>query len=207
MNKAIDQFKKNIDSLKSLDFIYNTLKDKPELDLSEILRAELVLAVAAMDCFIHDLVRMRMSEIFQAVENKPDAFLNFNISLKAVEEIFAASTKEDRIYSFEQEIRRLHGYRTFQRSDNISQALSLIGVKSVWDKAGKKLGLSTANVRNQLDLIVQIRDRIAHESDIDPSLGIGEKYPIDFEMVDDSIKFLEDIADTVYSVIVSELTS
>lgn len=173
--------------------------------MSEILRAELVLAVAAMDCFIHDLVRMRMSEIFQAAENKPEAFLNFNISLKAVEEIFAASTKEDRIYSFEQEIRRLHGYRTFQRSDNISQAFSLIGVKSVWDKAGKKLGLSTADVRNQLDLIVQIRDRIAHESDIDPSLD--DKYPIDPITVNNSIKFLENIADTLYSAVVGELTS
>ncbi len=207
MNTAIDQFKRNIESAKSLAFIYNTLKDKliPPIDLSEILRAELVLAVAAVDCFIHDLVRMRMSEIFQASDNPPDAFLNFDISVKTAKEIIAAPTEDERIKFFEKEIRRRHGYRTFQRSENISQALSLIGVKAVWHKAGERLGLPSTDIKNRLDMIVQRRDRIAHESDIDPSLG--DKYPIDLTKVNDSIKSLEDIVDTVYSVIISELRS
>jgi len=208
MDDPIKQFRKNIESAKQLGFIYTAFSDKlrSTLDLSEILRAEFVLVVSALDCFIHDLVRMGMSKIFQEQSDEPNAFLSATISLKAAKEILNARTNEERIYIFEGEIRRLHAYETFQSPDNISKALSRIGIKSIWDKTAKELKLESKFVRDNLKSIVVKRNQIAHESDIDPSLGIGVKYPISLERVNEAVDFIEKIVETINSIVNTELT-
>jgi len=205
MNRAIDQFNINIETVKHLGVIYSAFENHltPAVDLSDILRSEIVLAVSALDCFVHDLVRIGMSKIFEESGGGPQAFLNFSISVQSVKRIIDAATTDEQKYYFEKEIRRLHG--TFQSSDNISQALSLIGIKRIWNKVGDSLFVSSDDVRNHLDLIVDRRNKIAHESDIDPSLNIGVRYPIDSVMVDDSIDFIEKIANSLYSITVSEI--
>jgi len=45
------------------------------------------------------------------------------------------------------------------------------------------MAISSKDVRTQLNVIVDRRNRIAHEGDIDPTMGIGVKYAIDFPMV------------------------
>ncbi len=67
MNRAIDQFNINIETVKHLGVIYSAFENHltPAVDLSDILRSEIVLAVSALDCFIHDLVRIGMSKIFE----------------------------------------------------------------------------------------------------------------------------------------------
>lgn len=59
-------------------------------------------------------------------------------------------------------------------------------------------------MQNQLSLIVERRNKIAHESDINPTLGIGEKYAIDDTIVKETIDFIKCIVDAVESVIDSE---
>ncbi len=168
MNRAIDQFNINIETVKHLGVIYSAFESHlmtPSVDLSDILRSEIVLAVSALDCFIHDLVRIGMSKIFEKSGGEPQAFLNFGISVQSVKRIIDATTANEQKDYFKKEIRKLHGYRTFQSSDNISQALSLIGIKKIWNKVGDSLSVSSDDARNHLDLIVDRRNKIAHESD------------------------------------------
>ncbi len=206
MNRAIDQFHINIGTVKHLGVMYATFASQltPAVDLSDILRAEIVLAVSALDCFVHDMVRIGMSKIFERSGGEPQAFLNFNISVQSVKEIIDA-VPTDKKYYFEKEIRRLHGYRTFQSSENISQALSFIGIRSIWNKVGDSLSVPSDDVRNHLDVIVNRRNKIAHESDIDPALNLGTRYPIDSAWVNDSIDFLEKIVHSIYSITVNEI--
>ena len=105
----------------------------------------------------------------------------------------------------EEEIRRLHGYKTFQNADSISQALSLIGVKSIWDKVGVSLAIPPSDVRTSLNIIIDRRNRIAHESDIDPTMGLGMKYPIDYHMVGQALDFLKRLVVAIDSTVVSEV--
>ena len=207
MNRAIQQFKANLESVNQLGVIYLAFVDKvtEAICLDELLRAELVLAVGALDCYIHDLVRTGMGAAFKAERGEPDAYLNFGVSLDFVKKLRSATSEDDRLSLFEQEIRRLHGFRTFQTAENISQALSHIGIKAIWDKVGNILGMNSADVRTQLNLIVDRRNRIAHESDIDPSLGIGNKYPIDFLLVDSAVGFLDSVVHAVHQTAQAEV--
>lgn len=200
MNRAIQQFEANLESVKQLGVIYLAFVDKitPAIKLDELLRAKLVLAVGTLDCYVHDLVRIGMVSAFKAGKGEPNAYLNFGVSLGFVNKLLSATSENDRPRLFEQEIRRMQGFRTFQTAENISQALSLIGIKAIWDKVGNILGMNSADVRTQLNLIVDRRNRIAHESDVDPSLGIGNKYPIDWPLVDKTVGFLDSVAHAIY---------
>lgn len=202
MNRTIRQFEANLESVKQLGVIYLAFVDKvtPVINLDDLLRAEFVLAVGALDCYVHDLVRIGMGSVFKAGKGESNSYLNFEVSLDFVKKLLSATSENDRLRLFEQEIRRIQGFRTFQTAENISQALSLIGIKAIWDKVGNILGMNSAGVRTQLNLIVDRRNRIAHESDVDPSLGIGNKYPVDYPLVDKAVGFLDSVAHAIYQI-------
>lgn len=206
MNRAIKQFETNIENAKQLGLIFLAFNDKVTevICLDELLRAEIVMAVSALDCYIHDIVRVGMTHTFNSSSNKSKAYLNFGVSLAFMENILRSTDIVDRPTLFDQEIRRLHGYKTFQTSQNISEALSFLGVKAVWDTVGTKLGQSPADVKTKLDIIVDRRNRIAHESDIDPTGGIGTRYPIDFTTVKEAVGFIAAIAHCIQQIVIEQ---
>ncbi len=57
MHQAIDQFRSNIERVKALGTLHDALKKQITVvvDLSDLLRAELVLAVSALDQFVHEV--------------------------------------------------------------------------------------------------------------------------------------------------------
>ena len=65
MQSAIDLFRISIDRVRDLIAVHNSLKAQASsvLDLSDMLRAALVLAVSALDYYIHEVVRIGMLEI------------------------------------------------------------------------------------------------------------------------------------------------
>ena len=206
MNRALQQYEVNIQSARQLGIIYEAFFDKvtEAICLDELLRAELVLAVSALDCYIHDLVRIGMTRAFTATSGEPGAFLNFGVSLGFVKNLLNCVSEPDKLALVDHEIRRLHGFKTFQNADNISQSLSLIGVKGIWDKIGNVIGMPAADAKTRLNIIVDRRNRISHEGDIDPTMGIGVKYPIDFNMARTAIDFLDSIVRSIQGVVLAE---
>ena len=207
MNRAITQFESNLTSAQQLGVIFQAFHDKvtEAISLDEVLRAEIVLAVSALDCYVHDVVRIGMNKALPLESGEPNAYLNFGVSMQFVKRLLRASSPGDRSTLFDQEVQRLHGFRTFQNADNISQALSLIGIGGVWDKVGIALGMPSTDVKTRLNVIVDRRNKIAHEGDIDPSMGIAAKYPIDFPTVQQAVAFLESLVGSMHKVILAEI--
>jgi hypothetical protein len=193
MDEAIRQFETNLSSARQLGLIHASLAGRVTraIRLEELLRAELVLVVAALDCLVHDLVRAGMTRSFRFAAQKPVAYRSFRVSLDVVDQLVRAGDLASQVALLDQEIRRLHGFQTFQRAEHITQALALLGMRGVWEKTARPLGMPSAQVKAQLNLIVDRRNRIVHESDIDPTLGIGEKYPIDRMLVDVAVTFID----------------
>lgn len=205
MTKAYHQFKINIDGLHNLTVVYEAFVSKVlPLDISDVLRSQIVLAVSALDCYIHDLCEDSMIYIF---ENKNfstnNSFKNFSISMETLHLIANTNVISEKTFFLSKEIKKNNSYKSFQEPKKISEALSYIGIKSVWVKVGSKLGKESNDLQNQLSLIVQRRNQIAHESDINPMLGIGEKYSIDLSMVNSIIEFIKEIVKT-FEVIIDE---
>lgn len=168
MTNSIKQFYKNIDSINIIDGIYLYFENQVKaIDISEILRAQYVLLISAFDYYIHDVVREGMVKIFSGVNPENDNYNNFTISLNVVRLILATDDTNVRRQLLDNEIRKINSKQSYQAPTSVEKALRLIAIKSIWSKVGAELSLSAEDVTKKLGLIVNRRNKIAHEADID----------------------------------------
>lgn len=90
MQRALSQFENNLLYIRELDVLYLHLSGTltPIVDLSDILRAELVYLVSALDKLIHELVRIGMIEIFNNQRSPTNKSNSFSISLDSLRSCF-----------------------------------------------------------------------------------------------------------------------
>ena len=199
MQAAIDQFRTNIERVRNLGAIFKALRSQTTdaLELSDILRAELVMGVSAFDHYVHELVKLGMLEIHRGHRTAPPAFLRFQVTLDRVMQGLANPADDSWL---ESQIRFRHGYQSFQRPDKIADAIRLISDVELWNEVAQQLGMSPQSAKDKLTVVVERRDRIAHEADMDPSFP-GSRWPIDEVLTDDAIGFIELLADTIYALV------
>jgi len=195
MSASLDQFRDNIGRVRDLVGVHRALKPSVTLavDLSDLLRSGLVLAVSAFDHFIHEIVRVGMVDAFAGRRRTTAAFMNFQVSTSSVKQALSQPAATDWL---DAEIRRRHGYRSFQHSAHVADAVRLISDIALWDEVTNVLVATAGSIKEQLNLIVDRRNKIAHEADIDPG-SPGSRWPIDETLVEDSIAFLESVAQTI----------
>lgn len=199
MQSAIDQFRANIGRVRNLGAIYKVLKAQTTeaIDLSDILRVELVMAVSALDHYVHELVRLGMLEVYRGNRAETPAFLRFSVSLESVRQGIITPMSDSWL---EDEIRTRHSWQSFQQADKIADAIRLISEVKLWEEVANRLGKVPQDVKRQLNLVVDRRNKIAHEADMDPTVP-NSRWPIDEALVDDAINFIEQIAETIYNVL------
>ena len=201
MQSAIDLFRISIARVRDLIAVHNSLKAQASsvLDLSDMLRAALVLAVSALDYYIHEVVRIGMLEIHGGQRPEPPAFSGFQISLGNAR---AGINAEQNIDSWlEDEIRQRHSYKSFQQPNAIADAVRLICDKKLWEQVSINMGSPAKDIKQQLSLIVDRRNKIAHEADIDPSYPIGDRWPIDELLVNEAVNFLEQVVESIHKIL------
>lgn len=205
MKRALDQFEENVSRIRDLDNLTESISKliTPAIDISDILRAEIVLAVSALDHFVHELVRLAMLEIAAGTRPPTDAFEKFTISIKDVK--IGASTHPSLTW-FENVIREKHSWLSFQHPEKVADALRLIANQPLWDSVAtqinrrrKKTLLTAKDIKITLRLIVDRRDKIAHEADMDPTAP-GTRWAIDHQDVLETMTFVQTIARAIYKV-------
>ncbi len=141
MQSALDQFRISIGRVRDLIALHNSVKAQSTdtLDVSDMLRAALVLAVSALDYYVHEVVTLGMLEIHRGQRSEPNSSANTTQS----------------------------AFSRFQVS----------------------LG------------IVDRRNKIAHEADIDPTFNIGSRWNIDELLVSDAVNFIEILVENIHSVL------
>jgi hypothetical protein len=97
---------------------------------------------------------------------------------------------------FDNEIRDHHSWRAFEHPDNIADAIRLVSNISLWEEAANKIGVTSTDIKDQLKLIVDRRNKIAHEADVNPTLP-DTRWPIDAKQVNDAVDFIENVGETV----------
>ncbi|MEH2468375.1 HEPN domain-containing protein [Nostoc sp.] len=243
MQSALDQFRISIQRVRDLIALHTSVKAQATaaLDLSDILRAALVLTVSALDYYIHEVVTLGMLEIHRGQRAEPgsSAFSSFKVSLGSAREdrriaIDIASWIESDIQQvyganflqqshtisglipaisnsilnrlnntswLEDEIRERLSYQSFQQPDKIADAIRQISDKKLWDEVASKMSKPPKEIKQQLTLIVDRRNKIAHEADIDPTLNIGNRWYIDESMVSDTVDFIEQVVESIHQIL------
>ncbi|MBE9065385.1 hypothetical protein IQ260_01825 [Leptolyngbya cf. ectocarpi LEGE 11479] len=246
MQSALDQFRISIARVRDLIAIHGSVQTQATavLDLTDILRAALVMSVSALDYYIHEVATLGMLEIHRGQRPEPalsrntsqSAFSRFKVSLGnarqerlialdiatwleqdiqqsmgsdftaescRLNELLPAVTSSiaNRLNSspwLEDEIRESLSYKSFQTPNNIADAIRLISDISLWTNVAARLNTSAEIVKQKLTLIVERRNKIAHEADIDVTYGIGNRWPIDEILVNEAVTFIEQVVEAIH---------
>jgi len=166
---AITTFESTIERAGHLVEIHKTLasRGKPPAHYSDILRAAVVLSVAAMDGYFHDLILDNVTPCIVTRNGK-------DLPGKLIEIIKKQASHEKLIEIFHRDRSRAHVRRlvmeelsdkTFQNVGKIEEALKIIGVDDIWIDVGKELECSKAEAKEYVQEYVERKHRIAHEGD------------------------------------------
>lgn len=166
------------------------------IDISDILRAGHVLSVSALDSFIHELVRAALMDIYDGRRANVPGYSKLRVNLGNFVGHGAISAARSNI---ESDIREQHGYLAFQHPDRIADAIRCVSNVRLWDEVGMLLGQPSREVKQHLVLVVERRNKIAHEADIDPTFGT--RWPIRSNDVVGVIDFVDKIAKAINDIV------
>ena len=150
----------------------------------ELLRAEWVARVSALDLYVHELVAQSMLAIFEGRRTASPAYLRFQISNETLSRIRAATTASEASAAFDLYVRDYLSRITYQDPDDIADGVRLCSAIELWNEVAINLGATQStktaeakNLKTQLSLIVRRRNIIAHEGDLQQS-PLREPWPI-----------------------------
>jgi hypothetical protein len=249
MQSALNQFRISINRVRELIGLHNSIKAQATsiLDVSDLLRSALVLAVSALDYYIHEVVTLGILEIHRGQRPEPPVSRNSSQSAFARFQVSLGSARQDRIIAtdiaswleseieniygsefvrqphlissltsaisesllnklnnaswLEKEIRERLSYQSFQMPDRIADAIRLISDKKLWDEVSAQMGKESDEIKQNLTWIVDPRNQIAHEADINPSFAIGDRWPIDATDVEEAVDFIEQVVESIHQIL------
>ncbi len=167
MHNETNQFRANISRAREMVGIAEALAKltQNQIDISDMYRAALVQAVAALDTYIHSIVLEKAVRILLG-DDPPTPSSKFSLSLETIQKLINAdSALERELGARETVAHRLH-HETFQSADSIASALSTVGVPGVWKKS---FGIHAEGARRELSLVVSRRNAIVHRCDVSPA--------------------------------------
>src|SRR5690348_1514771 len=151
----------------------------------ELLRAEWVARVSALDLYVHELVAQLMLATFEGRRPPTPAYLKFQLSNETVNRIRTAASQSDASAAFDLFVRNYLARITFQDPEGIAEGVRLCSAVELWNEVALKLGATAAtkideakDLKRRLSLVVQRRNKIAHEGDLQQP-PLREPWPID----------------------------
>ncbi len=198
MNRAITQYDNNSASIKELGALFDLINDNYPLlqaQAEDILRAQFVMIVSALDCYIHDIVKIGMLEIYLGQRTFSKNTEKYPINLTTLQKIENAPDEQTKLAFLEKHIQSKNSEDSFQSPKGIEYALGLISIDKIWTKLSSEMNKQPDDIKNQLALVVDRRNKIAHESDRD-NLS-GGKIFIDKMLVNNTISFIDNLCESI----------
>lgn len=198
MLPAFSQFEANIQQVQALASLATIVdaQTTAAVNVGDVYRASIVLAVSALDHYVHEKTVEGMLEAAAGHRSMTDAFTRFQIGLGALGPALVAPAAS----WLESEVRRAHSFQTFQRADALADAIRLVHPDPLWPAVASTIGRSVSDAKGTLDLIVDRRNKIAHEADCEPN-GLGIKWPINAMMVEEAIAFLISVVAAIEAIV------
>lgn len=195
MNSAIEAFRLNGERVEHLGGLYDAISTimTTALDASDLLRAQIVLSVSALDYFVHEVTVRGMVQIFDGARPATESFKKHRISAGLLLGSSSGSSA-----AFEADVRERHAFLSFQQPEKIADAIRLFHDKPLWTQVAIKMNSSESEIKTRLRLIVDRRNKIAHEADADPSFP-GARWPIARADASEALKFIRDVCEAIFA--------
>lgn len=169
----------------------------------EVLRAEWVARVAALDLYVHELVAQRILEIFSGTRPPSQGFLRYQTSNDIFLKVLGSAASTDVYAALDLEVRGRLGFVSFQDPVKIADGVRFFSDIELWNEVAIFNGATQQNkqieakrIKRSLSLIVERRNKIAHEGDLQPGQP-RVPWPID---VSDLVTVKQEIERVVKSI-------
>ena len=110
----------------------------------------------------------------------------------------ADSTRDDWL---DAAVREAHSWQSFQHPDKIADAIRLVSGIKLWEEVAKAMGSDAKAVKVRLTAIINRRNQIAHEADLDPT-NPGNRWPIDNILTEDALDYIDRMVHAIYKSVV-----
>jgi hypothetical protein len=176
---------------------------------TDMRRLSLVMAVAALDAYMHRLIVTRA----YTHEKLPGALARLDVRFEqlltqADEAKVAARSKPHKSrprVTVKRQLRDRLLRETFQRYEDVARALGMAGRSKSWEAIGEQLNppMTPKQIRRRLDRIVTRRNQIVHEGDyrrLDRPRD-AQQNVLTFAQASADIDFLADLIDAIDAVV------
>lgn len=172
----------------------------PAVDVTDLYRAAFMQGVSAFDFFMHEEIRARMLDLHSRPRAEwPAGFSNFKVPIAQFS--IAAGNAQDAALSLEAEIRNQHGHLSFQHPDKVAAACRHVSDIDIWSAVADSLGttrqgrLTAGQVaKKDWGLIIDRRNLIVHEADLDPTPPRNRRYTIDAATTTSALSHIQLVA-------------
>lgn len=160
MLSALEQFRISIARVRDLISIHNSVKAQltAALDLSDILRSALVLAVSALDYYVHEVVTLGILEIHRGYHPEPHPSPNTSQSAFARFQVSLGGARQERLIAMdiaswlETDIQQSQGSEFLQQPQILSDLIPAIS-SSIVNRLNDTSWLET-----------EVRERLGYQS-------------------------------------------
>ena len=159
---------------------YLTKSAPAAMNCDDILRSALVLVVSSFDLYVHDVFRL---EVLQRLSLGKD-IAAYRVPFNA---LHLQSSERDA--AIEECIRKENAHKSFVAPEKVAECLRSL-LDNPWEVVALYFGSEVKSCKAKLKSVVDLRNRIAHEADVNPAYGGVELWPIYGEDVVQSIDFL-----------------
>jgi hypothetical protein len=177
------------------------------MTVDELLRAEWVARISALDLYVHEVVAQNMLKIFEGERPVCPGFSKFLCSTETVLRIKQVGTAADAAAAFDLDVRSKLSRVTYQFPDDVADGIRLVSPVELWNEIAVAKGASAAtkvsdakSLRKTLSLIVERRNKIVHEGDLQPAVP-RTPWPIVRADVSAVAVFVEDVVRTIDDIV------
>ncbi|MFI0352862.1 hypothetical protein [Actinomadura sp. 9N407] len=164
----------------------------------DLYRAAWNQAVSALDHWLHrEIIDRAVTLISDLGRERPAALQRLQMPFETVERMRNASMQRIFREHLENELSRV----TYQRCLRITEGLRLVLTDTpsqLWNKIGADLAMAPSDVKTRQDSIIDRRNRIAHEADLDAQ---GNRTPMTAGEAQDTIAWIHSFATAVAQVL------
>jgi len=181
----------------------------PQARADELLRAEWVARLAALDLYVHELVAGRMVSQFEGQLPAAAGFSKFKVSAETLRRVASAQTAAERTAAFDLDVRAQLALVTFQMPDKIADGVRFTSDVRLWEAVASNQNPTAPkgqikqlqkDLKTTLSAIVERRNKIAHEGDLKPSIP-REPYAIDVDQLVLVRTFILSLVDSIEAVV------
>lgn len=197
---AYENFNRNIQSCKDMIGLYEIISiELPFLQdkAKDVLRSVIVLSVSALDTFLHDFYRTEIVESFLENSNYSIDFKKISINIALIKNLNNSNTDNEKRNLLAEELRNIQKTDTYQSPKSIEYIFTNLGISKIWSEIEKigVLNLSAKDIKEELGLIIDRRNKISHESDWD--YFTQEKYDITKESSQNVVEFIDNFVTSI----------